>query len=194
MLAASVGVIVAGIVVIPKLVASPEQAKCEWRPAFEAGLSNLLPAEPPKPVPQTPFFDMDGNQVTIADYRGKAIILNFWATWCPPCVAEMASLDRLQGELAGSNMEVLALNEDRNGEEAASAFFEERGLSHLRILIDHDMKLSRAVGVSGMPTTLLINENGEEIAAVLGEAEWDSPDIIAFLKECLGEDKTVAAE
>jgi thiol-disulfide isomerase/thioredoxin len=185
--------IVAGIVVIPKLVATPEQANCEWRPAFEVGLSNLLPKETPKPVPDTSFYDMDGNEISIADYRGKTIILNFWATWCAPCVAEMASLDRLQEQLSGTNMEVLAINEDRDGEAAASAFFEERGLSHLRILIDRDMKLSRAANVTAMPTTLLINREGEEVAAVLGEAEWDSPDIVAYLKQCLGEDKGTGA-
>lgn len=181
--------IVAGIVVIPKLVATPQQANCEWRPAFEVGLNNLLPKEPPKPVPETPFFDEHGNQISIADYRGKIIIMNFWATWCAPCVAEMASLDRLQEQLSGTNMEVLAINEDRNGQEAATAFFEEKGLKHLRNLLDRDMKLARAANIAAMPTTLLINTEGEEVAAVLGEAEWDSPDIVAYLKQCLGEDK-----
>ena len=193
-LAVLISLIVAGIVVIPKLVATPQQANCEWRPAFEAGLSGLIIKEPPKLVPETPFYDLDDNQITIADYRGKNVIMNFWATWCAPCVAEMSALDRLQEQLTGSNIEVLAINEDRGGKTAATAFFEERGLSHLRILIDRDMKLSRAAGVAVMPTTLLINKNGFEIAAVLGEAEWDSPDIVAYLKQCFADPATNSAE
>ncbi|MBT3557758.1 MAG: TlpA family protein disulfide reductase [Rhodospirillales bacterium] len=193
-LAVLTSLIVAGIVVIPKLVASPQQANCEWRPAFEAGLSGLIAKEPPKLVPETAFYDVDDNQITIADYRGTNVIMNFWATWCAPCVAEMGALDRLQEQLVGSNIEVLAINEDRDGKAVATAFFEERGLSHLRILMDRDMKLSRAAEVAVMPTTLLINKNGFEVAAVLGEAEWDSPDIVAYLKQCFSDPETTAAE
>ncbi|NQV45310.1 MAG: TlpA family protein disulfide reductase [Rhodospirillales bacterium] len=121
----------------------------------------------------------------MSDYKGTALVINFWATWCPPCVAEMPSLDRLKAILDDSGIDVLAINEDRDGATMALKFYEANGITNLDVLIDRKMALVKAAEVTGLPTTLLVDADGNEIAAVIGETEWDSPDVVALVKACL---------
>lgn len=158
---------------------------CAHEEGFGAGLANYLPSNEAKAAPQTVFRDGDGNPVSLADFRGQGLVVNFWATWCAPCVAEMPALDRLNADLSDDGITVLAISEDRNPETVVPAFYERVGLETLGIYADEGMKLAREAAVSGLPTTLLINPAGDEVAAVLGPAEWDEPEIAEFLKNCL---------
>lgn len=158
---------------------------CAHERGFEAGLANYLPLSKPQPAPLQPFKDANGNAITLADFRGTGIVLNFWATWCAPCVAEMPALDRLDAELADEGIRVVAVSEDRKPEEMSPPFYVEHGLTSLGQYGDEKMQLARAAKVGGLPTTLLINRNGDEVASVLGAAEWDDPKVVDFLRQCL---------
>lgn len=175
----------AGIVAITLSLASEEPPACTWHEAIDSGINNFLEKDPPAPVEDVPFFDRNGDEVRLSDYKGTPLVMNFWATWCPPCVAEMPALDRLKGLLADSGIDVLAIDEDRNGAEMATKFYEANDIANLDILVDRKMALAKAAGVSGLPTTLFIDADGNEIGAAVGEAEWDSPKAVAFVKACL---------
>ncbi len=139
----------------------------------------------PRVLGEVLFEDGDRNALSLADFHGKAIVLNIWATWCPPCVREMPTLDRLQGKLGGASFEVVALSIDRAGLEVVREFFDEVGVEHLAIYIDSSGKVTGKLGVAGLPTTLLVDRNGREIARLLGPAEWDTPEMMTFLKRHL---------
>ena len=113
-------------------------------------------------------------------------MVNFWATWCAPCVREMPQLDRLRKLLSGAGIEVLALSEDRAGAPLVEKFYNTNRIRNLEILIDKGGKVLRESKVSAMPTTLLIDAGGMEVGRVLGAVEWDSDKAVEFLKNCLG--------
>ena len=117
----------------------------------------------------------DGAQES-ADLKGKVVLLNIWATWCVPCREEMPQLDALQAELGGPKFEVVAINVDRNGAEKARDFLEETGADDLALYTDPSGKLFATLKAVGMPTTLLINPDGEELGRLVGPADWASPE------------------
>ena len=137
--------------------------------------------ETPRPLADLRFKDSSGRSVSMADFRGKVVLLNIWATWCAPCRREMPTLDRLQAELGGPEFEVVAVSIDRKGLEVVSAFYAEIGVSHLAAYIDGSGKAAGALSVRGMPTTLLIDRDGRELGRLVGPAEWDSTEMVAFI-------------
>lgn len=139
----------------------------------------------PAPVPEIAFADGDGTARSLADFRGKIVLLNIWATWCVPCRTEMPTLDRLQGQLGGPDFGVVALSIDRNGPDAVRKFFGEIGVQHLAVNIDVSGKAAFSLAVVGLPATLLIDRDGMEIGRLIGPAEWDAPEMVAFLKSVI---------
>jgi thiol-disulfide isomerase/thioredoxin len=138
--------------------------------------------ESPRPVPEIRFENEEGEVTSLADFRGKVVLLNIWATWCAPCRREMPTLDRLQAELGGPDFEVVALSIDRSGLPAVQAFYEEIGLEKLPIYVDPSGKSQRELSVLGIPTTLLLDRQGNEIGRLAGPAEWDSPEMVTFIR------------
>jgi thiol-disulfide isomerase/thioredoxin len=130
--------------------------------------------------------------MSLADFRGKVVLLNIWATWCAPCRREMPTLDRLQAQLGGSDFEVVALSIDRKGLPVVKEFYAEIGLDTLPIYVDQSGSAQRTLSVLGVPTTLLLDREGNEIGRLLGPAEWDSPEMMAFFRDYLK--RTAAAE
>src|SRR5260370_39697661 len=122
----------------------------------------------------------DGQARSIAASRGRIGLLNIWAPWCGPCCKEMPTLDRLQTALGGADFEVVALSIDRRTE-AVRKFFTDVGIQKLTMYLDSSAKVTRQIGAVGLPTTLLIDREGREIGRLIGPAEWDSPDIAAFI-------------
>ncbi len=159
--------------VYPSLENEPV-AEAELLPKFEY-------AQMPKPGPQTPFEDANGKTLTLGAKKGKVLLVNFWATWCAPCIEEMPTLDRLQAELGGPDFEVVAINLNREGMAEAKAYLTRNNLSNLAAYNEKGFKFPRAIGVSGLPVTLLIDRNGLEIGRQLGPEEWDSRAAKAFL-------------
>ena len=146
----------------------------DWAAIAAQGLDKLVPTEP-APVPQTPFTDPEGGTHSLADYRGKVVLLNFWATWCAPCREEMPSLDRLAAERGGEDFEVVAIAAGHNPPPAIARFLSETGITHLPVRLDPRQELARGMGVMGMPVTVLIDREGREIARLRGGADWSSP-------------------
>jgi thiol-disulfide isomerase/thioredoxin len=136
----------------------------------------------PKPLPKVVFRNGDGRQTSLAEFHGKTVLLNVWATWCGPCRREMPTLDRLQGILGGADFEVLALSIDRAGPEAVREFYRKIGIKNLSLYVDSSGKASGALGVVGIPATLLVDPNGKEIGRLVGPADWDTPEMVAYLK------------
>jgi thiol-disulfide isomerase/thioredoxin len=144
----------------------------------------FIPATPQQPAPQVGFTDADGKPVTLADFKGKPVVVNFWATWCQPCLKEMPSLDRLQADLDG-RLVVAAVSEDRMGAQRVIPFVAEMGLDKLKIYLDPRAELGRAFNVRGLPTSIVIDAEGKVVGRVEGAAEWDSAEIMALLKPYL---------
>ncbi len=136
----------------------------------------------PRELPDIHFSDAEGRGLTLADFRGRAVLLNIWATWCVPCRKEMPSLDRLEGILGGKGFVVVPLSIDRDGVTVVKRFYQELGLEKLGIYLDPSGKGSRALAIPGVPTTLLIDRDGREAFRKMGAAEWDDPKIVALIQ------------
>ena len=141
--------------------------------------------EPPTPAPDATFLDAEEGETSLRAFRGRVVLLNFWATWCAPCIREMPSLDRLQAKLGGEGLTVVAVSEDFKGREVVAPFFERLGLANLVAYLDPDGILASAVGVAGLPTTLLIDRDGRAIGGLEGPAEWDSDEALRFIRHFL---------
>ena len=128
----------------------------------------------PEVLPAFTFQDKDGRAITIADFKGRTVLLNLWATWCAPCRHEMPALDRLQAAMGSDKFEVVALSLDKDGVDKALKFLGEIKVSHLNFYIDPTGKEGFNLKPVGLPTTLLIDANGREIGRLAGPAEWDS--------------------
>jgi len=141
-----------------------------------------LPAHPPAPLPAFGWIDADGHRRTLADYRGQGVLLNLWATWCVPCVTEMPALDRLAKALSGSGVSVLAVSVDRRGIDAVRPWFAAHGIETLPPLADPHSTILSALGLAGIPTSLVIDREGREVARVDGKRAWDAPDMVAAVR------------
>lgn len=149
-------------------------------------LSGLVPESPPKTLPDFGFVDEAGRTRSLADYKGRGVVLNFWATWCMPCVEELPSLDALARRLAGRDVAVLALSSDRGGAKAVQAFYAGHGIRTLPVLLDDGMKAGHVLGLRGIPTTLLIDRAGRERARFEGSADWASDASAARVADLVG--------
>jgi thiol-disulfide isomerase/thioredoxin len=136
----------------------------------------------PQALKEFMFVDDDSKAASLTDFRGKVVLLNIWATWCGPCRVEMPTLDRLQAMLGGPDFEVVALSIDQGGVPVVKDFYEELELKALRIFVDPSMTAPVALNTLGVPTTLLINREGQEIGRYTGPAEWDSPKVEALIR------------
>ena len=128
----------------------------------------------PQPVSDQPFATWEGGEGRLSDYAGKHVVLNFWATWCAPCRKEMPQLSELQAELGGDGFEVVTIATGRNPPQAMQRFFEEIGVDNLPLHMDPKQALAREMAVMGLPITVILNPEGQEIARMRGDADWSS--------------------
>ena len=142
----------------------------------------------PLPVPVIQFRDAKGQKRSLADFRGKVVLVNFWATWCGPCRREMAELDTLQKQLGGRQFAVVAISSDRKGLDVVQKFYREHNIEHLEIFIDKTTKAQRAFGAFGLPTSVLIDAKGQKVGRLVGPAEWASDEAIALIKAVIAGD------
>ncbi len=145
-------------------------------------LGKLQPA-PGVAVAEFRFTLADGTPRTLADYAGQGVVLNLWATWCVPCVAEMPALAALAGLVGDAPIAVLPLSSDRGGAAAVERFYRERGLQGLPVLLDPRGEAARALGARGIPTTLLIDRHGRERGRFEGAADWAGTAAVAVVRE-----------
>ncbi|MDD9907378.1 MAG: TlpA disulfide reductase family protein [Rhodospirillaceae bacterium] len=173
--------IVAGILAIVLLV--PSLAGASWHqhaPKFSGDMRDASILKNPRPVPNYAFKGPDGEVMTLADLKGKVVFLNLWATWCPPCIEEMPSLNALQGKLGGDKFEVLALSLD-NSRALVRKFYDAFKLDKLAIYMG-DQKAMQAFASGSLPTTLFISPDSNIVGALLGPADWSSDEAEAFAR------------
>lgn len=139
----------------------------------------------PTAMPKLAFVDAQGKERTLADWKGKAVLLNLWATWCGPCRKEMPDLDKLQAELGSDKFEVVALSVDKAGVAGSKKFLDQIGTKSLALYVDPTAKMAGELRVIGLPATLLIDAEGREIGRLMGPAEWASDDAKALIKSAI---------
>lgn len=152
--------------------------------ASPSGLNRLREGE--APLPPITFTDAEGRGVSPADFAGRGLVINLWATWCPPCVAEMPALDRAAAMLAADGILVLPISSDRGGLNTVQGFYERTGLRHLRIWLDPRGAVARALGARGLPTTVIVDRQGHERARLEGDAAWDAPEFVTLIRRLAG--------
>jgi thiol-disulfide isomerase/thioredoxin len=143
---------------------------------------NFVLLDEPKAVAAINFDDGQGHARSFADFKGKVVLLNIWATWCIPCRKEMPALDRLQASLGGADFEVVPISIDRGGRDTVAKFYTEKGIRNLAMYIDASGQAVRTLDAVGLPTTLIINRAGYEIDRIIGPLEWDAPEIAELLR------------
>jgi thiol-disulfide isomerase/thioredoxin len=168
----------------PACLATAQSAK-RLRPLVHGEIAALTLAAQPKPMPETVFAAPDGAKLRLADFKGRTVLLNLWATWCVPCRLEMPALDNLQGKLGAADFTVVAVNVDTARLDRPKAFFDETGVKNLTLYADDKaailQTLKQAGKVLGLPTTILIGKDGCELGTMAGPAQWDSKDALALL-------------
>ena len=166
---------------IPGFFAAPALAKVT--PSLLTGsLAKFTLAKEPKPLPDLAFIDAEDKTVKLSDYKGKTVLLNFWATWCAPCVKEMPSLDKLQAEMGKDKFVVLPLSLDGPSKPKVAPFYADKKLANLGIYFDKGKKALGALDISVLPTSVLVDPQGREIGRMEGDADWDGPEALALMK------------
>ena len=184
---------IAGLTRNPAGPAACESARAlaaRLKPLARGEVAAVAVATEPKPVPELTFKDGDGAAKQLADFRGRTILFNLWATWCAPCKLEMPPLDELQAKLGGADFQVVAVNIDTRNLEKPPVWMREAKITHLGYYADSSAKvfqeLKAAGKAFGMPTTLLIDPHGCELATLAGPAEWASSDATKLIETALG--------
>jgi thiol-disulfide isomerase/thioredoxin len=136
-------------------------------------------------APDLPFQAKDGSLVQLSDYRGKVIVLNLWATWCPPCIKEMPNLNNLATFFKNEDLVVIALASGRQGREEPDAFLEKRNLTQMISLKDRTQAFLDKMKMNALPVTFVIDQQGRMRGGIVGISEWDSPEIIHALSQTL---------
>lgn len=139
----------------------------------------------PASVPEIQFQDGAGRPRSLAEFRGKVVVLNLWATWCAPCREEMPALDRLQTKLGGRDFEVVALSIDHQGPQVVRKFYDELGIKALQLYIDPSAQAGFKLATRGLPTTLIVDRAGREVGRRVGPAEWDAPRMVEEMRSMI---------
>ena len=147
----------------------------------DGDMKKLAIHDAPQPVPEgAVFLDAADAPVPLANWKGQWVVLNFWATWCAPCREEMPSLLRLQQAMP--EIAVLPVATGRNAVEGIERFYEEASIRALPVLRDPKSEFARPMAVMGLPVTVILNPEGQEVARLIGDAEWDSESAIAVIR------------
>ncbi|TNE36583.1 MAG: TlpA family protein disulfide reductase [Alphaproteobacteria bacterium] len=154
-------------------------------PYLTGEMEKFAPNDSPKAFPDITFVDADGKARSISDFKGKVVLLNFWATWCAPCRKEMPSLNKLQGEMGSDDFEVVAISQDLQGMGKVQDFFKKYKLENLAAYNDKTVKSGRTAGVFGLPASLILNADGKEVGRLVGPAEWDSKEARALIEKVM---------
>jgi thiol-disulfide isomerase/thioredoxin len=170
---------------------APSQARVDaMQPLARGEVAAVQVAKTPKPLPNLSFIGPEGQSVTLADLRGRTLVVNLWATWCVPCRKEMPALDALQGRLGGPDFQVVAINIDTRNLDRPRTWLAEAGVTKLAYYADPAAKVFqelKTVGKAfGMPTTLVVDPRGCELATLAGPAEWSGEDALKLLAAAMG--------
>ena len=145
-------------------------------------IKNLVLIKDPKIYENIIFKDLNQKNVDLDDFKGKLLLLNFWATWCAPCREEMPSLDNLQLNRELSNLMIFPINIGQEGEDKLEFFFSELNIKNLNIYMDGSITLAKKFALRGVPTTILFNKQGKEFARIVGSIDFENEEFINWLK------------
>ena len=146
-------------------------------------LKNLIIHKDPKKLEKINFKNVDNEIIDLKSFKNSLVILNFWATWCAPCLEEMPSLSRLQANTVFNNLQIIPINVGRDSVEKSKNFYKKLKINNLEIYFDKDVELAKKFLLRGLPTTVFINKQGEEFARVIGFVNFDDKNIIKWLKK-----------
>lgn len=172
------------LAVTPDAALAAGNAACKTTPMPGGG--GFVAAGTPKPVRDEAFSDANGAKMRLTQLKGRPLLVNFWTTWCPPCVEEMPSMDRLQGRMKKSGLLVLPLVRDPGGARAAIDFYERHKIKNLLALADRWGKLTHRNRIGALPQTMFIDRESREVGRMIGGVDWEDPKVIALLQACLG--------
>jgi len=154
----------------------------------DGDMKKLIFHSEPKPVSDVTFLDESEGEITLQDFKGKYVLVNFWATWCAPCRKEMPALNALQKEFGGANFQVVTVATGRNPPAAIRRFFKKGDIDALPMYRDPKQSLARFMGVFGLPISVIVNPEGQEIARLRGDADWAGDSARAIVAAMIGAD------
>ena len=163
----------------PSMLDEGERATVEELIPFD--MDGFVLHDEPRPFRGKTFFDPKGKEIDLSEFEGKVTVLNFWATWCPPCRKELPYFDELQAELGDEGLRVVTISLDKNAKKAAP-YLEDKKLTNLEAFTDSKANLSREMGVLGLPVTAILGPDAREIGRLTGEAEWHSDEAKEWLR------------
>ena len=143
-------------------------------------------ARTPKPLPDLEILNADDKPMKLSDFKGRVVLLNFWATWCAPCVKEMPSLDRLQAEFTKDRFLIVPLSIDGPTKPKVAPFYRDQKLDNLGIYFDKGRKTMQGLDVTLLPTSILVDAQGRELGRIEGDADWDMPESITLMEAAIG--------
>ena len=149
----------------------------------ELNLKNLVIHKNPKKLEKINFKNINNETINLNSFEKSLIIINFWATWCAPCIEEMPSLNRLKTNPIFNNLEIIPINVGRDNIEKTKDFYKKLKIKDLKIYFDKDVELAKKFLLRGLPTTVFVNKQGEEFARVIGFVNFDDKNIIKWLKK-----------
>jgi thiol-disulfide isomerase/thioredoxin len=156
-------------------------------PKFAGISGDFSPIDPPEQIAAPTFQDKMGQPVSLDSFKGKVVVLNFWATWCPPCVAEMPALDQLQADMGGKDFTVIAVSTDRQCIKKSAPFYRRAGIKNLDLYNDTRGGLMDAFHAKALPITVVLDREGRVIGRIEGAAQWDSEQAKALIAHYLKE-------
>jgi thiol-disulfide isomerase/thioredoxin len=174
--------------VLVALVAMTGAALAEsGKPPLGGSVAKLELKEPRGAIPAFPFKNLDGSDASYDAFKGKVVLINFWATWCIPCVKEMPSLNKLAGTIGKDKFSVMALSLDGPTRAKVAPFIRDKELTALDVYLDDKRAAYGKLDILVLPTSILVDKQGREVGRLAGDAEWDTPEAVALIRHLINE-------